>query len=120
MFDKSIKTLCRDLRKNQTEEEDILWQNIRNRKLNGLKFLRQHPIVYDRFKKNTKFFIADFYCAEKNLIVELDGKIHNFQKEYDENRDLIIQSKGIKVLRFKNEEVKDIVLLLNKIRKEIL
>ena len=118
-FEKSIKELCRDLRKNQTETEELLWQNLRNRKLNGLKFLRQHPIVYDRFTKNIKFFIADFYCAEKNLVVELDGKIHDFQKEYDENRDMIIQSKGIKVLRFKNEEVQNMSLLLNKILQEI-
>ena len=119
-FDKSIKTLCRELRQKQTIEEDILWQNLRNRKLEGLKFLRQHPLVYDRVTKNIKFFIADFYCAEKRIIVELDGKIHDFQKEYDENRDLIIQSKGIRVIRFKNEEVKNISLLLRNILKELI
>jgi len=118
-FEKSIKELCRELRKNQTEAETILWEKLRNRKLNGLKFLRQHPIVYDRFTSNVKFFIADFYCAEKEIIIELDGEIHDLQKEYDENRDLIINHKGIKVVRFKNQEVENIELLLKKILQEI-
>jgi len=118
-FERSIKELCRNLRKNQTGAEDLLWRNLRNRKLNGLKFLRQHPIIYDKFTSNVKFFIADFYCAEKRVVIELDGKIHDHQKEYDQNRDLIISEQGIKVLRFKNEEVQDIPALLNKILKEI-
>ncbi len=115
MQEKNIKELCRNLRKKQTREEEILWQKLRNRQLNGLKFLRQHPIVYDRFTDNTKFFIADFYCAENRIVIELDGKIHNFQKEYDTNRDEIIRYQGIEVIRFKNEEVQDIEKLLNKI-----
>jgi len=118
-YDKSIKELCRLLRKNQTPAEEALWQSLRNRKLNGLKFLRQHPIVYSKFDRKVKFFIADFYCAEKQIVLELDGKIHDFQKEYDENRDLIIQSKGLKVIRFKNEEVGNLPRLLEKLLREI-
>ena len=51
------------------------------------------------------YFIADFYCAEKKLIIELDGKIHDEQKEYDENRDRILKEMKLKVIRFKNHEL---------------
>ncbi len=113
---KTIKELARALRKNLTPEEDLLWQNLRNRKLDGLKFLRQHPFIYGSDHRGKPlFFIADFYCAEKKLIIELDGKIHDFQKDYDKSRDSILQELGLKVLRFKNEELKDI----DKIKKQI-
>jgi very-short-patch-repair endonuclease len=65
------KIICRDLRKRQTKAEEIFWQAVRNRKFLGNKFLRQHPIFYD-LKGKESFFIADFYCHEKKLIVELD------------------------------------------------
>ncbi|WP_424962403.1 endonuclease domain-containing protein [Ekhidna sp.] len=97
-----IKSLARELRKRQTESEKTLWQSLRNRKFLGIKFFRQHPIVYHQFGRDY-FFIADFYSAEINLVIELDGKIHEQQKEYDHQRDLIIKSKGLKVLRLRNE-----------------
>jgi very-short-patch-repair endonuclease len=114
---KTITQLARELRRNQTAEEDLLWRNLRNRKLNGVKFLRQHPIIYGNGHRNKPlFFIPDFYCAEKKLIVELDGKIHEFQKEYDNNRDNILQELGLKILRIKNEEMQDVSKVLNKIK----
>ena len=93
----------RDLRKNQTPSEKMLWQCLRNRKLAGYKFYRQHPIkvVHDG---KTRYFIADFYCHEKNLVIEVDGKIHDNQKEYDEYRTFLINQLGIRVFRLKNEE----------------
>jgi very-short-patch-repair endonuclease len=114
---KTITQLVRELRKKQTPEEALLWQNLRNRKLNGLKFLRQHPFVYgsDRFGK-PRFFVADFYCSEKKLVIELDGKIHDLQGDYDQRRDKILKELNLHVLRFKNEELKD----LNKAKKKIL
>jgi len=76
---KTIKQLAKELRKNQTEAEEMLWQKLRNRKLYGYKFLRQHPIIHSGFINKLYFFIADFYCAEKELVIELDGKIHGNQ-----------------------------------------
>jgi len=111
---KKILKLVRELRKNQTPEEEILWQELRNRKLNGIKFYRQHPIVYG-FYKRYLFFVADFYCAEHKFIIELDGKIHESQKEKDQSREEMIMEKGLRVLRIKNEEMNNIVKVKEKI-----
>ncbi|WP_425390710.1 endonuclease domain-containing protein [Ekhidna sp.] len=112
----TIKSLARELRKNQTPSENLLWRNLRNRNLSGVKFFRQHPITYQQYGKDY-FFIADFYSAEKKVVIEIDGKIHDFQKNYDQQRDLIIFAKGLKVLRFKNGEVEqDIESVLKKIK----
>lgn len=73
----------------------------------GLKFLRQYPIIYGNYDTRKLFFIADFYCADKKLVIELDGTIHDFQKDYDKHRDKIIAEMGLTIVRFKNEEVKN-------------
>ncbi len=99
--------LARQLRRGATKEEQVLWQLLRNRKLNGLKFNRQHPIIYGVDGHNDKFFVADFYCAAKKLVIELDGKMHDFQIEYDQNRTAVLNSLGLTVLRIKNEVFKD-------------
>jgi len=113
---KTITQLARDLRKKQTPEESLLWQNLRNRKLHGFKFNRQFPIVYGRdFDGTSHFFIADFYCNEKKLIIELDGKIHDFQKNYDKDRDFILNQLGLTVIRIKNEEINNIATVLDRI-----
>jgi len=87
-----------ELRHTMTGAEKILWKEIRNRKLDGYKFRRQHP---------TGQFIADFYCHEAKLIIEVDGGIHTQPevKERDENRTHILQKLGLKVLRFNNEDI---------------
>ena len=100
------KELCRDLRKRSTNAEKILWEIVRNRKLNGFKIHRQYPIFYD-FNGIDKFFIADFYCHEKRLVIEIDGGYHKRHKEHDKLRTEIINLLGIKVIRFTNEEVED-------------
>lgn len=89
---------AKELRKSVTEAEEILWKHLRNNKLNGLKFRRQHPL---------DIFIADFYCHQKKLIIELDGGIHDTieQKEYDDGRTFELEEKGFKILRFRNKEV---------------
>ena|ERR1035437_1386065 len=86
------------LRKDGTPAEKLLWKMIRNRKLFGLKFRRQHPL---------KYFVADFYCHELLLAIEVDGSIHDLEenKQYDKEREEIITELGITVLRFTNEEV---------------
>jgi very-short-patch-repair endonuclease len=92
-----------------TEAEEMLWEQIRNNKLKGLKFRRQHPL---------DIFIADFYCHQRKLIIELDGGIHDTpeQMEYEEGRTAELEEKGFKILRFKNDEVlNDIKSVLEKI-----
>jgi leucyl-tRNA synthetase len=70
-----------------TPSEKILWEYLRLRRMMGFRFLRQHPVFYREDNNWIVFYIADFYCHELNLIIELDGKIHYKQKEYDSNRD---------------------------------
>jgi leucyl-tRNA synthetase len=116
-----ITSLARDLRINQTPSEIIIWNILRRRKLSSYKFLRQHPIFYRVNKNWVEFFIADFYCAKLQLIIEVDGKIHENQKEYDKERDAKLLEKGISVARIKNEEVDDIkkiTVTLNQIINE--
>jgi len=94
----SVYENAKDLRKKQTEAEEKLWQNLRDRKLGNLKFRRQHPF---------ENFILDFYCHEKKLCIEADGGIHNEREvmDYDENRTRVLHENGITVLRFSNEEI---------------
>jgi very-short-patch-repair endonuclease len=99
--------VARELRKNLTKEERMLWNELRNKKLNGYKFLRQHPIVYDSLEIPVKFYILDFYCNEKKVAIELDGEIHNSNISYDRKREFDIKMYGIRILRFKNHELKD-------------
>ena len=95
--------LARELRKNQTVAEALLWRNLRGKKFHGIKFYRQHPIVFD--KPNGLFYIVDFYSKTLNLVIEVDGEIHEFQKEYDLNRTGILENLGLRVIRFENTEV---------------
>jgi len=83
----------RVLRKNMTEAENYLWQLIRDRRLNGYKFRRQHPIGG---------YILDFYCPSKKLAVELDGSQHDIlvQKHSDNKRTKDLLKMGIHVIRF--------------------
>ncbi|MCK3684024.1 endonuclease domain-containing protein [Maribellus sp. YY47] len=112
---------ARKLRREMTEEELILWQKLRGRKFLGLKFLRQHPIIYDRINNEPKYFIPDFYCAEKKLVIEVDGKIHEFQKGRDRKREEILNGAGLCILRIKNEEIEnDVFTVLKKIEAFIL
>jgi very-short-patch-repair endonuclease len=115
----NIKEIARNLRKNQTEAERILWEQLRNRKLNGCKFLRQAPLFYFVYHKRRYLFIADFYCAERKLVIELDGRIHDYTKEYDENREAVITERGLKVIRFKNGELKSIERVLIRIKNNL-
>jgi very-short-patch-repair endonuclease len=89
---------ARDLRKAQTLPEDILWQYLRGRKLDGLKFRRQHPLVE---------YVADFYCHEKRLVIELDGSVHDsrINVDYDNARTNWLAELEVTVVRFRNEEV---------------
>ena len=113
---KIIKKYARQLRTNLTTSEKVLWKELRGRKLNSLKFLRQHPIVYKADLSGLNYFVADFYCAEKKTVIELDGSIHQFRIDYDNFRDSCFAEMGIHVLRISNDELKDIDKVLLKIR----
>lgn len=92
----TLLTRAKEMRKNPTQAEAKLWGELRNKKL-GYKFRQQHPIDN---------YIVDFVCLEKKLIIEVDGKIHQYQLEKDGERELLLkEKKGYKVIRFDNLEV---------------
>jgi len=82
-----------------TEFEKILWKHLRNRRLNGYKFRRQHPVGQ---------FIADFYCHQAKLVVEVDGDIHDTieVQQRDEGRTYMMEALDLTVIRFTNNDVK--------------
>jgi very-short-patch-repair endonuclease len=114
------KVVCRDLRKRATTTEEVLWEKLRNRKLLNKKFYRQYPLFYDLTGRES-FFVADFYCYEAKLIIELDGEIHKYKLTEDKSRTDILNMLGLKVIRFKNEEVeKEVDEVLMRITDEII
>jgi very-short-patch-repair endonuclease len=86
------------LRRNMTAEEKILWQHLRANRLGGFHFRRQQ--IIDRY-------VADFYCHAAALVVEIDGEIHNQQIEQDADREAKLTARGLMVMRFKNQEVRN-------------
>ena len=114
-----IKLIARRLRKEATPSEILLWSLLRGRKLEGLKFLRQHPVFYRIDKDWVEFFIADFYCSKLKLIIEIDGPIHKFHVAEDKIRDAKLKSRGFCVKRIKNEELSDINHVIDNILETI-
>jgi very-short-patch-repair endonuclease len=99
IYNKSVlKERRRDLRRNQTEVESALWGKIRNKSFLGLKFFRQYSVGP---------YIIDFYCPRYKLAIELDGGQHSEEKnkKYDEVRTHYLESVGIEVMRFWNNDV---------------
>jgi len=82
----------------------MFWEAVRNKKIIGKKFYRQYPLFYDITGRES-FFVADFYCHEEKLVIELDGKIHQYRLRADTKRTEILNYLGVKVLRFNNDEV---------------
>ncbi len=91
-----VEQAARQLRRNPTPAEQILWSHLRNKQLDGRKFRRQHPMGK---------FIADFCCPACKLIVEVDGPIHARQSGHDKSRAEVFAAYGYCVLRFSNEQV---------------
>lgn len=91
----SLLAKRRILGKGATPQEVIVWSRLKNEQL-GYKFRRQHSFGT---------YIADFYCREKNLIIEIDGSQHMEQEGYDSERTRFFESRGLRVLRFWNSEV---------------
>ena len=105
MNDLNITQICRGSRYNQTQSGITLWNALQGKRLAGFKFRRRHPIPFLNRWGERKFFIPDFYCPKRKLIIELEGKIHGFQKDYDENRDEVLSRLGLTAIRILNEEV---------------
>ncbi len=98
-YNKELTAKARELRRNQTIHEIKLWNYIlRVKQLEGYKFLRQKPILN---------FIVDFYCSKLLLVIELDGVIHDYRISYDNQRDAEIIDLGIKIIRFKNNDIEN-------------
>ena len=100
----TIKETIRMLRRRSTEAEEIFWEAVKNRRFHGLRFRRQHPVHVEE-NGIIWTFIADFYCTERKLVIELDGPIHERQKNYDKARDTAIESLGLRVIRIDNATV---------------
>ena len=92
------KTFQRDLRKHATPAEKMMWQSLRNRRMLSRKFRRQHQIGP---------YVVDFYCVEEKLAVELFGSVHEdpLRCLYDEARTAFLETLGIRVVCFQNQEV---------------
>jgi very-short-patch-repair endonuclease len=104
---------ARNLRSHSTPSEKILWESLRNRRLDGLKFRRQYPV--DRW-------IIDFFCLEKMLGVEVDGPVHNKPRirTHDQYREEYLHRMGIRILRIPAERiVKDLPAVLQTILSSI-
>ena len=93
---REMRMRARELRKQATPAEKILWEQLRNRRLNGIKFRRQHPLGK---------YIVDFYSPAHRLVVEIDGEFHRYQADQDQSRTQELEDYGYRVIRFWNHEV---------------
>jgi very-short-patch-repair endonuclease len=113
-YSHKLKQPSRELRKNMTEVEKMLWSKINLKQLNGFLFYRQKPIGG---------YIADFYCRKAKLVIEVDGIQHFSDQsiEYDKVRDEYMRNAGLTVLRFSNNEViNDISSVLKRIKDKLI
>ncbi len=106
-MDDTIKIACRDLRKNMTESEKLLWHEIRSNKI-WIKVYRQKAI----FVKNedsgfSRWIIADFYSPDNKLVIEIDWSIHKLKEIYelDREKEKLLKLRWYKIIRFTNQEV---------------
>ena len=108
--DPALKERRKLLRNTSTPEETFLWNHLRNRKL-GVKFRRQFSIGP---------YIADFYCHELKLVIELDGVQHLVHQVYDRERDKFLEASGYAIIRFSNAEIhNNLQNVINKIQEKI-
>ncbi|MFC1517821.1 endonuclease domain-containing protein [Candidatus Margulisiibacteriota bacterium] len=106
-----LKELARRLRNNSTLSEILLWQKLKGKQMEGYDFDRKRPIDN---------FIVDFYCKDLKLAIEIDGDSHINKKEYDDQRQHLLEDLGVHFLRFLDIEVKvDLEIVLHKIRSWI-
>ena len=101
---------AKELRRDMTPAEKILWQELRGNKL-GVHFRRQQIIAG---------FIVDFYCHKAGLVVEVDGDVHDLQQEDDARREKVLSEMGLRIVRFGNEEVmKNLSAVVGKVRARV-
>ena len=96
-YNPDLKQLAKELRKNMTLSEVLLWNELKQKKMLGLDFDRQRPI---------NNYIVDFYCKELSLAIEIDGDTHIFKYDYDEERQTSLEKMGVHFLRFDDIDVK--------------
>lgn len=96
-YDPKLKILARELRRNMTLSEILLWKELRNKQMCGYDFDRQRPIGR---------FIVDFFCKDLCLAIEIDGDTHLYRYDYDEERQRELEKVGVNFLRFDDLEVK--------------
>ena len=102
---------AKELRREMTPAEKLLWQEVRANKL-GVRFRRQQVI---------QGFIVDFYCHKAGLVVEVDGDVHDLQKEEDKRREKVLSEMGLRIVRFGNDEVgRELSAVVEKIKVSIL
>lgn len=99
---KYLETYRKSLRNHATPAERFLWKHLKNKQLDGKRFLRQHSILN---------YIVDFYCPSEKLIIELDGEVHFNEEaeEYDAKRTRELETLGFKVIRFENKMIFDLL-----------
>src|SRR5450759_2319826 len=106
---------ARILRKTMTIPEELLWDKLKEKQICGLRFRRQHPI---------EFFVADFYCHQIRLVVEVHGEIHSQKIDYDDRRSAEMEKFDTKIIRFKNWEVENdienVIIKIKNIVNELL
>lgn len=99
---------AKELRRDMTPAEKILWQELRANRL-GVHFRRQQVIAG---------FIVDFYCHKAGLVIEVDGDIHDLQQEEDARREKVLSEMGLRIVRFRNEEViRNLSAVVGKVRE---
>jgi very-short-patch-repair endonuclease len=99
---------AKELRREMTPAEKLLWKEVRANKL-GVRFRRQQVI---------QGFIVDFYCHRAALVVEVDGDVHDLQKEEDERREKVLSALGLRIVRFQNNEIsKNLSTVVGRIRE---
>src|SRR5580658_1832113 len=92
------RQFARALRQQPTRAEEVLWAQLSGSRFHGAKFRRQVP--FDRY-------VVDFYCHAAKLVIELDGKQHEWFSDYDAGRTEVLERLGLRIVRFTNEEVSD-------------
>jgi very-short-patch-repair endonuclease len=103
-YNRKLKNLSRDLRRNSTLSEILLWNELKTRKMRGYQFMRQKPIGE---------YIVDFYCNKLKLVIEIDGESHEGKFNTDITRQHKLESLGLSLLRFNDIDVKrDIFIVL--------
>jgi very-short-patch-repair endonuclease len=96
-YNSELKELAKELRRNMTLSEVLLWNELKQSKMLGFDFDRQRPIGN---------YIVDFYCKDLSLAIEIDGDTHIYKYDYDKDRQKELEKLGIRFLRFEDIEVK--------------